>query len=206
MAKVKICGLSRSEDIEFVNQTKPDYIGFVFAPKSRRYVTPEKALRLRHSLSDGIAPVGVFVNAEIDLIVELVERNVISYVQLHGVEDQCYVDALRSRATAPVIQAFRVDSAEDVQRAMQSYADYILFDNGSGGTGQTFDWSVTIDSKRPFFLAGGLDTSNLEEALKRFCPFAVDLSSGVETNGVKDFQKIQKVVDIVRRFDSTCKS
>lgn len=201
MTKIKICGLSRPVDIDYVNQQRPDFMGFVFAPKSRRYVNFERAAALRARLIPEIKAVGVFVNALLDDVVGLVERGTIDWVQLHGSEDEAYIAELRKRVQATIVQAFKVTSADDVARAKASTADYILLDNGAGGTGQTFDWSVVANVGRPFFLAGGLGPENVAEAVTRLRPWSVDLSSGVETDGVKDFVKICDVISRVRSTD-----
>jgi phosphoribosylanthranilate isomerase len=199
MSKIKLCGLSRPCDMDYVNEAGPDFCGFIInVPKSRRNVTPETLRKLRPLLREGITPVGVFVNAPQEDIVSLVKDNVISVVQLHGQEDEEYIAALREKISVPIIQAFKVASREDVEKAVKSSADYILLDNGSGGTGKTFDWSLLDHITRPFILAGGLGPDNLEAAVKALHPWAVDLSSGVETEGYKDRDKMIKAVSIVR--------
>ena len=199
MTKIKICGLSRPCDIEFVNEAKPDFCGFIIhVPKSKRNVTPETVRQLVTGLSPEIRPVGVFVNAPIVEIVSLAQDGTLSYVQLHGQEDEAYIAALRRHIQIPIIQAFKVRCPEDVQRAEASSADYILLDNGSGGTGKTFDWNHLSGITRPYILAGGLDPENLPTAVSRLSPWGVDLSSGVETDGVKDRAKILAAVKAVR--------
>ena len=200
--RLKICGLSRPCDIEWVNDAGVDFAGFVFA-RSRRQVSPEQAKQLHSMLKKEITAVGVFVNETIETIVGLVEDGVIDWVQLHGQEDEAYINELKSKVSCPVIQAFSVRTKEDVLRARESYADYILLDQGGGGTGRTFDWSLlerskAAENKTPFFLAGGLGVDNLEEAIRRTRPFAVDLSSSLETDGRKDAGKIREAVRIVR--------
>ena len=200
--RLKICGLSRPCDIEWVNDAGVDFAGFVFA-RSRRQVSPEQAKQLHSMLKKEIPAVGVFVNETIETIVGLVEDGVIDWVQLHGQEDEAYINELKSKVSCPVIQAFSVRTKEDVLRARESYADYILLDQGGGGTGRTFDWSLlerskAAENKTPFFLAGGLGVDNLEEAIRTTRPFAVDLSSSLETDGRKDAGKIREAVRIVR--------
>lgn len=196
--KVKLCGLRRAEDIAFANEAGPDYIGFVFAPKSRRAVTAEMARALREQLRAGIIPVGVFVNQPVELVAQLLNDGVIDWAQLHGQEDETYLAALRRLTAKPVLQAFRVGSRADVDRAMKSSADRILLDNGAGGTGETFDWSLVRECVRPFFLAGGLTPENVAEAITQVRPYGVDTSSGVETAGWKDREKMQHFVQAVR--------
>ena len=196
MTKIKICGLSRPCDIEAVNRYRPDYCGFIFAEKSPRCVTAE-----------------------------LAEAGVIELIQLHGHETEAYLARLRELTRAPVIRAFSVRRPEDLERAAASKADYILLDNGAGGSGRTFDWKL-LDGCRPWgrpeasgggaafgregapelrkqlgkrcFLAGGLTPDNVEEAVRRFRPFAVDLNSGLETDGVKDPEKIRICIRRIR--------
>ncbi len=138
--KIKLCGLTRPCDIEAVNELQPDYIGFVFAKKSRRYVSPEKAEELKAMLAPGIQAVGVFVNEEPERIVSLLEAGTIDVAQLHGQEGEREIRRLRELTDHPLIQAFRIDTEQDVERANASTADYVLLDSGAGGTGTVFDW------------------------------------------------------------------
>lgn len=195
--RLKICGLSRASDIAYANELKPDYIGFVFAPKSRRYVTPAMAHRLKAQLANDIQAVGVFVNEPLCSIRALAEAGTIDVIQLHGDENNTYLSSLRDITDKPMIQAFRIDSRQAFMRTLASEADYILLDNGGGGTGQTFDWSLIEKIERPYFLAGGLDCNNIAEAITRFHPFAVDVSSGAETDGYKDYYKMKALIQIV---------
>lgn len=203
MTKIKICGLRREEDVDYVNACRPNYAGFVFA-ESKRKVTKEQAKHLRSQLEQGIVPVGVFVNETIDTIAELVEEGVIEVIQLHGDETESYIEALRWRVgNTKIIKAVRVASKEDVTDCEMTIADYLLFDSrtleGYGGTGKQFDWKLIAQIQKPFFLAGGIHTENVEEAIKMTRPFAVDVSSSVETNGYKDRDKIIEIVEKVRR-------
>ena len=199
MTKIKICGLSRPCDIEYVNEAKPDFCGFIInVPKSKRNVSPDTVRQLVKNLSPDVKPVGVFVNAPMDEIAALTEDGTLAYVQLHGKEDEAYIAALRERIHVPIIQAFKVTCPEDVAHAQQSSADYILLDNGSGGTGKTFDWSHLRDITRPYILAGGLGPDNLGLAISQLAPWGVDLSSGVETDGFKDNNKVLAAVQAVR--------
>lgn len=194
---VKLCGLSRPEDIAAVNELKPEYIGFVFASKSKRYVTPERAAELKKLLDPGIKAVGVFVDEEPEKIAELLNQDVIDLAQLHGREDEVYITKLRTLTDKSLIQAFQIWSEEDIKRAQESSADYILLDSGAG-TGQTFDWEFLKSVKRPYFLAGGLDSSNVGDAVQKLHPYAVDVSSGIETDGKKDRQKMKEFLINVR--------
>ncbi|MDE6797713.1 MAG: phosphoribosylanthranilate isomerase [Ruminococcus sp.] len=197
MTKIKMCGLSRPCDIDYANRIMPDYVGFVFAEKSKRYVSPEKACKLRKNLDDNIIPVGVFVNAETDLIIKLVENEVIDMVQLHGSEDDNYIKTLSYMVDVAIMQAFVIKSEEDIKKAENSVADYILLDSGLG-SGKTFDHSL-INIKRPYFLAGGLTPENVGEISDRLQPYAVDASSSLETDGHKDFNKMTAFAKAVRK-------
>ena len=232
MTKIKMCGLRNLEDIEAVNEWKPDYVGFVFAPESRRYVTAEQAAELKAHLDPQIQAVGVFVDEAPERVAALLNQGVIELAQLHGSEDEEYLVRLRELTHKPVIQAFRILSREDVVRAMKSSADEILLDSGAG-TGITFNWEVlriesgydrAIDAEkdgekpfstkrnrekslyaeetRPYFLAGGLNPQNVAEAIRRLHPYAVDVSSGIETDGSKDREKIAAFVTAVRKENS----
>ena len=198
MPKVKLCGMRRLEDIEIANRFRPDYAGFVFAKGRRRYIAPEEAMRLRERLLPQIAPVGVFVDEEPGCVAELLNRGVIEIAQLHGHEDEDYLAQLRALTEKPVIQAFRIDSERDVERAQESSAWMVLADHGSGGTGQTFDWKLLKNLKRPFFLAGGLHARNVTQAVRTLNPYAVDVSSGLETDGYKDAAKAEAFFAQVR--------
>ena len=200
MTNIKICGLRRPEDIAYVNEAKPDFAGFIIdVPKSRRNVPREKVWELTALLSPEILPVGVFVNAPMETILSLVTDGRLKAVQLHGQESQSYLEELKKQVAVPLIRAFSIRSPEDLTEAEKSPADFVLLDNGAGGTGETFDWSLLSSFDRPFFLAGGLRLENITEAVSRFHPYALDLSSGVETDGYKDKEKIIAAVAAVRR-------
>ena len=200
MTKIKLCGMSRMEDIAAVNEIRPDFCGFVIeVPKSRRNVSAVQAEALSAALDSGIVPVGVFVNAPVDLVADLLNRGVIGAAQLHGQEDEAYIGRLREKTKVKMllIQAFSIRTQEDVFRANKSSADLILLDQGSGGSGQAFDWSLTDTVDRPFFLAGGRGSKNLARAIREIKPWAVDLSSALETDGYKDPEKMREAVQIV---------
>ena len=200
MTKIKLCGLSRPCDIEAVNELKPDYIGFVFAPESRRYVTYEKAEELKRRLSPEIRAVGVFVNELPQNVARLLQNGIIDMAQLHGDEDEDYIAKLRLLTDKKIIRAFCIKTADDIKIAAQSEADYILLHSGAG-TGTVFDWEYVKSIGRPYFLAGGLDAGNAAGAVRALHPFAVDVSSGIETDGVKDKIKIAAFVAAVRKED-----
>lgn len=199
--KMKFCGLTRPEDVETVNELKPDYIGFVFFSRSKRYISPEQARQLKSKLCPEIKVVGVFVNEEPEAIAGLLENRTIDMAQLHGKEDEAYIKKLRSLTNRPILQAFRVDTEADIRWAEQSTADYILLDSGAGGTGTTFDWNLLKHVSRPYFLAGGLGVHNIKNAVETLHPFGVDVSSGIEENGVKDPVKMQKFAELVKGSD-----
>lgn len=193
--RIKICGMRRKEDIEAAGACRPDYVGFILSPGFRRSVTLQEAELMADLLAPGILKVGVFVNETVERVTAA--AGVLDQIQLHGTEDNAYIKELREQTAKPVIQAFHIRSADDLKRAMESEADYLLLDNGTG-TGETFDWSLIREMDRPWILAGGLGPDNVAEAVRRFRPYAVDLSSGAETDGWKDPVKMEKCVQAVR--------
>ena len=212
MVKLKICGMRRSEDIEMANRHKPDYIGFVFADSPRK-VSYEQAKELSGLLSDEIVPVGVFVNEHMKLIVDLFKDGIIEMAQLHGDEDEKYIRNLKDKSIEetgkqiPVINAIEIkegaDYDDELLKWRDSASDYFILDSGKG-SGKTFDWSL-IDKESEFFnnsifLAGGLNSENLALAIEEFNPFAVDLSSSVETDGFKDEEKIKEIIEIMENY------
>ncbi len=198
MTKIKLCGLTRPEDITAANALEPDFVGFVFAPKSRRYVTAEQVKSLRSQLSPAIRAVGVFVDEKPERVAALLEAGIIDLAQLHGREDEGYLARLRALTKKPIIQAFQVKTPTDLERAESSSADCILLDSGAG-TGSTFDWSLLKHLRRPYLLAGGLGPDNVARAIQVLHPWGVDVSSGIETGGVKDFHKMAAFVAAVRK-------
>lgn len=202
MTEIKICGLKRPDDIDLVNRCLPEMAGFVFYPPSSRYVTFEEATILRKDLDGRIKSVGVFVDSDPKTIVEAMDSGIISMIQLHGDEDDRFIEELRKGTDAPIIQAYVIRTEEDIREANRSEADYVLLDNGKG-TGKTFDWSLIGDMDRDYFLSGGLSLENIGEAIERLEPFAVDVSSGVETNGMKDADKVCAFIEKVRRMNGS---
>ncbi|MBO5352922.1 MAG: phosphoribosylanthranilate isomerase [Lachnospiraceae bacterium] len=200
MTKIKLCGLKRECDIAWANELQPEYVGFVFAKESSRYVTPKEAAMLKSMLSPSIQSVGVFVDADIEMIAAIAERGIIDVVQLHGNEEGQYLESLRKRTKLPILQAFRVRTVQDVQKAGKSRADMVLLDAGAG-CGEVFDWSLLGEMNRPYFLAGGLTPQNVENAVKSLKPYGVDASSSLETGGVKDKEKMTAFVESVRGKD-----
>ena len=198
MTKIKLCGLSRRCDIEAANALMPDYVGFVFAEGSKRRVTPAQARALKNALSPRIRTVGVFVDEAPATVAALLGGGIIDAAQLHGGEDAAYIRALRRMTDRPIWQAFRVRTRADVEQAGRSEADCILLDAGAG-TGTAFDWGLLDRVERPYFLAGGLDTENVAGAIRLLRPFGVDVSSGIESGGGKDAEKMAAFVAAVRR-------
>ncbi len=195
MTKIKLCGLSRVEDILTVNGLLPEFIGFIFYPKSKRYITPEKAAALKNLLNKKISAVGVFVNEKIKTVAEIAKF--LDLIQLHGTEDENYISELKKFTDKKIIQAFKIKTADDLNLAKNSRADFILLDSGAG-TGEIFNWQLLKNFDREYFLAGGLNVENVSDAVKLLKPFAVDVSSGIETGGVKDAAKMKKFVGTVR--------
>ena len=209
MTKIKICGLSRREDIESVNMVSPDYIGFIMGfPKSHRNITIERAKTLRAGLKEGIQVVGVFVDAEISMIVDACAQKVIDVIQLHGREDIRYIERLKAvlasvEVQAKIIKAIQVKSKEDLALIKEVPADMILLDAGMGD-GRLFSqeqMDLLKSVNRDYFLAGGLNPENVSELLESLHPFGVDVSSGVETEKKKDRKKIRRFVQNVRDYD-----
>ena len=197
MTRIKLCGLTREEDVLAANRIRSDNIGFVFWERSRRYLTIERAEALREILSPDISAVGVFIDEDIDKVQSLLKNKIIDMAQLHGNEDEDYIIRLRETTGRPVIKAFRIRDIYDVKRAMDSPADLILLDSGAGG-GRVLDWSLLRYADRPYYLAGGLTPDNVAQAVRMLSPYAVDVSSGIETDGIKDEEKMIRFVNAVR--------
>lgn len=193
MTRIKLCGLTRPEDIAAANALQPEYIGFVFAPKSRRYVSRELAAKLKAQLSPGIQAVGVFVNEAPETVAGLLNAGIIDIARL------------RELTARPLWQAFRVTDAESLAKAEKSPADLVLLDSGAGGTGRAFDWALLENFKRDYLLAGGLGPENAADAVERLHPYGVDVSSGIETAGKKDPEKMAAFVAAVRKNDQSGK-
>lgn len=228
--KIKICGLTRECDIDYANEARPDYIGFVFA-KSRRQIGRAEAEKLKEKLDGEIKAVGVFVDAPMEEIISLVKGNVIDMVQLHGRESPLYVKELKEKAGCGIIKAFHPEAGCQEREVYDAYreagADYFLFDSGGssesirqrsesigqgsgfpnissvsgGGTGRAFCWDLIPKIPYPYFLAGGIGIENVEEAIRTASPtpYGLDISSGVETDGFKDREKILEIIREVRK-------
>lgn len=200
MIRIKLCGMFREEDIEYANEAMPDYIGFiVMFPKSHRNIDIDTAERLKAGLSPKIKSVAVSVNADIEKFAEFARHGIADMLQCHGNENAEYIAKLKELTGVPIIKAVKVESADDIKKADNLGADFLLLDSGTG-SGISFDHSL-IDKekiKTPFFLAGGLTPKNLAEAAKKLNPFAVDLSSGIETDKIKDREKMIAAVKAIR--------
>lgn len=196
--RVKLCGLTSAADVAAANAAEPDYAGFVVeVPQSRRSVNVGQLRELAAGLDPTIAAVGVFVDAPVELVAGLLNEGVLDVAQLHGHEGPAYLGELMARTDRPIIQAFRVRGPDDVAAAQASAADLVLLDAGAG-EGRAFDWELARACTRPYLLAGGLTPQNLREAIGRARPWGVDMSSGIETDGVKDPQKMSAAVAAVR--------
>ena len=215
--KVKMCGISKVETIPAVVEAKPDYMGLVFAP-SKRQVTVDQAKTLVEELhkqytkrynngaeqsnNDEIKTVGIFVNETLDNLVTIATEVNLDAVQLHGDEDEAFIQSLKGRTNVEVWKAVQIRSAADAEAWIDSSADMLLFDayhkDERGGTGEVFDWSCLDEFERPFMLAGGIDSTNVARAIRTVRPYGIDISSGIETDGVKDDEKIKAFTNIVR--------
>lgn len=200
--KIKLCGMFRDCDIDYANEAKPDYVGFILGfPKSHRNIDAETARRLRFRLDTGIKAVGVFVNSPETTCAEYADCGIIDVIQLHGDEDADFIQRLRELTGAPIIKAAKIRTPEDIGRVQALGADYVLLDNGTG-TGEMFDHSLLdgAEIRQPFFLAGGLTPENLRQAAESVRPYCVDLSSGVETDRLKDREKMLEAVRVIREL------
>ena len=198
MTKIKFCGLTRPCDIAAANEIKPDYVGFVFAPNSKRRVGYKQAVDLKNLLSKDIKAVGVFLNEDIEQVISLLNLGIIDAAQLHGDESVDYIRRIQQETGKPVIKAFRIHSEADVAAAEETIADYIILDAGTG-EGKTFDWHLVEQFQKPYFLAGGLKPENVKEAMRQLHPYALDVSTGIETDGLKDKQKMAAFAAAVRK-------
>lgn len=200
--KIKLCGMFRGCDIDYANEAMPDYIGFILGfPKSHRNIDMGTARQLRSQLSPEIKAVGVFVNSPETTCAEYANRGIIDVIQLHGSEDAEFIRRLRELTDAPIIKAAKIRTPEDISEVQRLGADFVLLDNGTG-TGEMFDHSLLdgAEIRQPFFLAGGLTPENLRQAAESTRPYCVDLSSGVETEKLKDREKMLEAVRIIREL------
>lgn len=196
--KVKFCSLRRPEDVDFVNELLPDYIGYIFSRRFKRFVEPELALEMTEKLDRRIVPVGVFVNEPQEYILNIVDDEIIRMIQLHGNESEDYILELKFKSGLAVIKYFKIESEADIEKANNSAADYVLLEGGLPGNAATFDYSLLKGMTRPYILAGGLNPDNVKQRIELTHPYAVDTSSGVETDGVKDFEKMKRFIENCR--------
>lgn len=201
--KVKMCGISKVDTIPAIVDAKPDYMGLVFAP-SKRQVTVDQAKTLVDELHKHyeIKTVGVFVNETVENLLKIAEEVKLDVIQLHGDEDETFIQSLKECTNVEVWKAVQVRSAADAEKWIDSSADMLLFDayhkEERGGTGEVFDWSSLDEFERPFMLAGGMDSTNVARVIRTVRPYGIDISSGIETEGVKDDEKIKAFTHIVR--------
>ena len=201
MTKIKFCGLTCAADIEAANQICPEYIGFVFAQQSRRHITPDNAAELKRQLKPEIMAVGVFVDQNPEMIISLIKRGIIDVIQLHGRESEEYIQYLQKTTGRPIIKAFLVKSSDDIRKAENCHAEHVLLDAGTG-TGKTFNWDLLRDIRRRYFLAGGLRPDTAATAVQKYRPYAVDVSTGIETDGHKDHEKMAAFAAAVREVNN----
>ncbi len=202
MSRIKICGLKRECDIDYANEFLPDYIGFIFA-NTKRYVPPELAKTLKARLDSHIKAVGVFVNEDIDLVCDIANGGTIDLIQLHGDEDENYINTIKQRTGKPIIKAVRVQSSQQVITAEKLPCDYLLLDTYRkeqyGGIGESFNWGLIPKTlSKPFFLAGGLNSENILQAENTVKPYCLDISTGIEENGFKSREKIEEIIKLIR--------
>lgn len=200
--KVKICGLKNFEEIDYINEFLPDYAGFIFADFSKRYITPERAFSLKQKLKKNIKSVGVFVDENMDKILEIANTGIIDIIQLHGREDEDFIQFVKRKTQLPVVKAFKPEK-NLIDKIKKTKADFILIDSCSngqfGGTGTVFDWKIIpAEYRERLFLAGGINCNNIKEAIEKVSPYCIDINSGVETNGNKDREKIKKIFEIIK--------
>ena len=198
--KIKFCGLRREEDVKFAASLDADFMGFILTDRFKRYIAPEEVARLKEFVPSKTRTVGVFVDEPADYVITAAKTAKLDMVQLHGSEDDAYIVEIKEKTGLPVIKMIKPETIDDIITARQSLADLILLDSGAGGTGRVFDWSLAEKLGRDYILAGGLAPENVGEAVERLRPFAVDVSSGVETDGIKDFSKMKAFAAEVRKI------
>lgn len=206
MSKIKICGMQRIEDIKIVNEFLPDFVGFIMSEqdKFRRQIPVNLAAKLRGNLDDFIRPVGVFVDESEEFIADICNNDIIDLIQLHGHEDNDYILRLGRMVRVPIVKAVHVRTSEEIRQAEKLSCQYLLldtaYDDKAGGGGKKFDWDIIPQKvSKPFFLAGGINADNIQDAVSKVNPYCVDLSSSVETHGYKDREKVREVINKVRR-------
>lgn len=218
MLKIKFCGLFRECDIDYANALKPDFVGFIFVEHSKRFVDFATVQALKSRLDSGVKAVGVFVDSPVERIMEALSGGIIDAVQLHGSEDSAYISALKELMQSdlgkesPIIKAIKVSDSHSLAQSLESSAqigaDFILLDSPNAGSGMAFDWNALAQNfvksqdftrafQTRFFLAGGVNVENIQSAIA-LKPFCIDISSGIESNGVKDFAKMQTIINAIR--------
>ena len=192
---IKICGLFKNQDIDYVNEALPDFVGFVFT-KSKRQIGMKEALYFKQRLNSSIQTVGVFVNQEISTIKAIVDMGLMDYIQLHSQESLEYIKLLKEKINKPIIKAITIDKIDTIKEYV-GFVDCYLIDGPRPGSGETYDWNLLKGVTERNFLTGGINQDNIQEACLTGC-IGIDISSGVETNGVKDINKIKHIVGVVR--------
>ena len=198
--KIKFCGLRLEEDVKLAASLDADFMGFILSERFRRYVSPDEVSRLKQFVPSRTKTVGVFVDEPEDYVIACAKQADLDMIQLHGCENDAYIADIKEKTGLPVIKMIKPVSIDDIITARQSMADLILLDSGAGGTGRVFDWSLAENLGRDYILAGGLTPVNVGDAVKRLKPFAVDVSSGVETDGSKDSSKMKAFAAEVRKI------
>jgi len=198
--KIKFCGLRREEDVKYAASLDAGFFGFILSERFKRYIAPGEIRRLKQFVPSNAKTVGVFVDEPEEYVIACSKEADLDMIQLHGSEDDAYIMSIKEKTGLPVIKMVKPVSEGDIITARQSKADLILLDSGAGGTGKVFDWSLAENLGRDYILAGGLTPANAGEAVKRLKPFAVDVSSGVETEGIKDFSKMKAFAAEVRKI------
>ena len=198
--KIKFCGLRHEEDVKYAASLDAGFMGFILSERFKRYIAPDKVARMKEFVPSSAKTVGVFVDEPMDYVVIAAKTAKLDMIQLHGTEDEAYIAEVKEKTGLPVIKMIKPVSLNDIMAAQHSIADLILLDSGAGGTGKTFDWSLAESLERDYILAGGLNPGNVGEAVKRLKPFAVDVSSGVETEGIKDLEKMKAFASEVRKI------
>ena len=198
--KIKFCGLRLEEDVKLAASLDADFMGFILSERFRRYVSPDEVSRLKQFVPSKTKTVGVFVDEPEDYVTACAKQADLDMIQLHGCEDDAYIADIKEKTGLPVIKMIKPVSIDDIITARQSMADLILLDSGAGGTGRVFDWSLAENLGRDYILAGGLTPVNVGDAVKRLKPFAVDVCSGVETDGSKDSSKMKAFAAEVRNI------
>lgn len=198
--KIKFCGLRREEDVKYAASLDAGFFGFILSDRFKRFVAPEKVARMKEFVPSSAKTVGVFVDETLDYVISTAKTAKLDMIQLHGSESETYIAEIKEKTGLLVIKMIKPVSENDIITARQSITDLILLDSGAGGTGKVFDWSLAENLGRDYILAGGLTPVNVGEAVKRLKPFAVDVSSGVEKEGIKDFSKMKAFAAEVRKI------